>query len=671
MEHQEEEEVEKRRYCRFKYKVEDLKKAIEEVKAGKLSINKASQVYSIPKGTLVNKLKSDDPFLRKMGPPSVLSQEEEKRLKDWILDKAKLGFPMHEEDLKDAVQKVLNDSKRTTIFNNNRPGKKWVELFLKRHPEISKRNTEVISKARATVTESKLREWFDELTCYLHEENAKDVLQDPKRLYNLDETGVSVCPKSGKLLGPKKYRNFYEIAAGPEKECITVLCTFSAAGDSIDPMIVYAYKRIPRDVAESVPPGFAVGRSDSGWMVSATFYEYMANVFYPRIAEAKVKMPVLVFLDGHKSHINVELYEFCKEKNILLFCLLPNATHVLQPCDVSIFRPLKTAWKKLIRNFKQKTSKALTKVNFAPLFRDAYNEVTTKAIVNGFKACGLYPFNPNNVDYSKCISTRREQLGKVHKSVESTSVAEHKIALKVIESVIGEDSVGLFQQIYNREEEPEDVEIKSIFLVWREIKEVASEEVFRPSKQTNATTNAVNKEREKTEQFHSDENNLIGPLPISKQGCSTTPIPGCSRGINEEDFPHKTTEDAPTQQNETVLSVCNSSLGESGSPRSDPWDKHLYWPKKEEGQTKKRKQEKVPYAMTSKKWKLYHDNKLKIKEEKESATKMRKIERESKKNIQEKDRQDRQRKQQLLENWRIAKNIETKQKLAIFKFRKN
>lgn len=148
MEYQEEEEVVKRSYCRFKYKVEDLKKAIEEVKAGNISANKASKVYSIPKGTLINKLKSKDPFLRKMGPPSVLSHEEENRLIDLILDKAKLGFPMNEEDLKDAVQKVLNDSKRTTIFKNNRPGKKWVELFLKRHPEISKKNPEVISKAR-------------------------------------------------------------------------------------------------------------------------------------------------------------------------------------------------------------------------------------------------------------------------------------------------------------------------------------------------------------------------------------------------------------------------------------------------------------------------------------------------------------------------------------------
>lgn len=37
-------------------------------------------------------------------------------------------------------------------------------------------------------------------------------------------------------------------------------------------------------------------------------------------------------------------------------------------------------------------------------------------------------------------------------------------------------------------------------------------------------------------------------VPISKQGYSTTPICGCSRGKHEEDFPHKTTEDA-TQQN--------------------------------------------------------------------------------------------------------------------------
>lgn len=77
----------------------------------------------------------------------MFSHEQKNRLTDWILNKAKLGFSMLEGALKDTVQKELNDFKRTTIFNYNRPRKKWVELFLKRHPEISKRNTEVISKA--------------------------------------------------------------------------------------------------------------------------------------------------------------------------------------------------------------------------------------------------------------------------------------------------------------------------------------------------------------------------------------------------------------------------------------------------------------------------------------------------------------------------------------------
>lgn len=131
--------------------------------------------------------------------------------------------------------------------------------------------------------------------------------------------------------------------------------------------------------------------------------------------------------------------------------------HIYYSSDVSIFRPLKTARKKVTRKFKQQTSNALTKVNFAPLFRDSFNEVTTEVIVNGFKACGLYRFNPHNIDFSRCISTRREQIGKVQKSIESTAVAEHQIALKVVESMIRKDSVKLFQQICNRDEKPEEV----------------------------------------------------------------------------------------------------------------------------------------------------------------------------------------------------------------------
>lgn len=60
-------------------------------------------------------------------------------------------------------------------------------------------------------------------------------------------------------MGPKNYKDFYSIAPGKEKESITVLANFSASGRKVQPMIVLPYKRIPRDVAESVPVNYFIG----------------------------------------------------------------------------------------------------------------------------------------------------------------------------------------------------------------------------------------------------------------------------------------------------------------------------------------------------------------------------------------------------------------------------
>lgn len=69
-----------------------------------------------------------------------------------------------------------------------------------------------------------------------------DILNDGIRILNCDETGLQLCPKSGKVLGPRTMSNFYEIARSAEKENITVLCTYSVDGKSLPPMIIYPYK---------------------------------------------------------------------------------------------------------------------------------------------------------------------------------------------------------------------------------------------------------------------------------------------------------------------------------------------------------------------------------------------------------------------------------------------
>lgn len=130
--------VSKKKYCRFNYTENDLLVAINAVNSKDLSLNKASQLYNIPKSTLSNKINKKVPLSRQLGPKTVLTCEEETRIVNWIVSIAKVGFPVHPEELKNSVQLVLNACKRPNPFTINRPGSKWFELFLKRHSEITK-----------------------------------------------------------------------------------------------------------------------------------------------------------------------------------------------------------------------------------------------------------------------------------------------------------------------------------------------------------------------------------------------------------------------------------------------------------------------------------------------------------------------------------------------------
>lgn len=66
-----------------------------------------------------------------------------------------------------------------------------------------------------------------------------DILEDPERIINTDESGFQTSPSSGLVLGPRGFKNFYEIKK-KEKEYITVLGTFSASR-RILPLLIILY----------------------------------------------------------------------------------------------------------------------------------------------------------------------------------------------------------------------------------------------------------------------------------------------------------------------------------------------------------------------------------------------------------------------------------------------
>ena len=133
----------------------------------------------------------------------------------------------------DAVRKIVECDKRKTPFHDNRPGETWYRSFMRRHPEIAIREPENVTAVRACVTEGATRTWFQKArdSLFSHEGSAfQQIMADPRRIFNTDETSFSLCPKSGKILGPKGRRNVDDLKRGNEKDTLTELATFSADG---------------------------------------------------------------------------------------------------------------------------------------------------------------------------------------------------------------------------------------------------------------------------------------------------------------------------------------------------------------------------------------------------------------------------------------------------------
>ena len=328
-----------------KYDEEALIRALDDIQNNGLSKKAASKKYKIPRSTLQFRL-SQKFTKTSLGPKPILSTDEEQILINWILESYRKGFPRRKEDLQVSVKTFLDEKPRSNPFKDNLPGDGWYKAFLKRHPTLCERVPEAVSAASARVSEMDIRKWFFGIETYLKEENLFNILKSPDRVFNSDETCFMLCPKNKTVLAPKGAKNVYEIDNAPSKSNLTVLFTFSAEGEVTPPFIIYPYKRLPTSIANSVPNEWGVGTSPNGWMKQELFFEYIGNVFYPYLVKQNTTFPVILFVDGHSTHTSFQLSELCSQLQIILICLYGNSTRILQPADVSAFKPLKSFWKK-------------------------------------------------------------------------------------------------------------------------------------------------------------------------------------------------------------------------------------------------------------------------------------------------------------------------------------
>ena len=121
---------------------------------------------------------------RDRGAKPVLSNEEEKKLSDWLIEMAEAGHVLSPTTLKIKVSNIAMG--RDTPFRNGIPGGGWLRGWKQRHPELSVGTSQALEVARAKgLCKFNVRSFYNNLEA-LYAMNK----YSPDRIWNCDETGA-------------------------------------------------------------------------------------------------------------------------------------------------------------------------------------------------------------------------------------------------------------------------------------------------------------------------------------------------------------------------------------------------------------------------------------------------------------------------------------------------
>ena len=110
----------------------------------------------------------------------------------------------------------------------------------------------------------------------------------------------------------------------------------SAAGYCIPLMIILDRKTLHPDMTIGELPGTIYGLSSKGWIDSELFRMWFNDHF---LRYAPPVRPLLLLMDGHSTHFCPDTIRLAAEKDVVLFTLPPNTTHIAQPLDKGCFGP--------------------------------------------------------------------------------------------------------------------------------------------------------------------------------------------------------------------------------------------------------------------------------------------------------------------------------------------
>ncbi|GBP12702.1 hypothetical protein EVAR_10342_1 [Eumeta japonica] len=314
---------------------ESMEKTVDAVIEGKMGYMLAAKTFSVPQTTLERKVKASRENLAASSSASIkvplglkrpiFTEDEEKELCTYIIDMESRLYGLTTKDLKALAYNLAVKNNKPHPFNvqKQEAGKDWVQGFLNRHPELSIREPESTSAARAAGFNKEVVDQFYTFLGNIYDEHHLT----PDRIYNCDETGISVVPKTkSKIIARRGRKQVGALTSAERGATITVEICFSASGQYMPPMMIFPRKRMDPQLMLNAAPG--------AWGVVA---------------------------------------------------------------DVPYMRPLSNYYDRQITAWlRSNPGMVVTIRQVAEIFGKAFIETSTMATaVNGFKKCGIWPYDPS------------------------------------------------------------------------------------------------------------------------------------------------------------------------------------------------------------------------------------------------------------------------------------
>jgi hypothetical protein len=353
-------------------------------------VERAAEDFGIPptslRGHLMGTTRS-----RKRGKKPVMTDEEEAALVRYIEDMCDYAHPLN------TTQLILKAAQLTqhwdTPFTNDIPRRGWLKWFRKRHPQLVLRIAQGL--------ECNIARNLNERAVATFYRKFKDLYDkhryEPSNIWNADESGCQAGRNGGaRVLAKVGTRNVHQVMPN-EQEHVIVLTCINGDGEYIPNLYIFKGKQRKDEYVSLCKVGAVYAMQDKAWMIGYIFFKWLDHFLrhlHFRGGISQINRHLFI-LDRYGSHVTLDMIKKAREHGLDLLTLPSHTSHALQPLDVSIFKPFKTAFKVYrdmwVTNNKGMRTRKTTLAQW--ISKSLKAALTPQNIQSGFRATGIWPYD--------------------------------------------------------------------------------------------------------------------------------------------------------------------------------------------------------------------------------------------------------------------------------------